>query len=216
MTHPPRLVYQQGDHVCTLYSTPEEQLTAAIEYIRAGLSRGERCLYVCCEHEVGEFRAALKDAGIDVDGEEGRTALVIVTKDQGHLKGGTFDPARMITMLKAAVQDALDAGFNGLCAAGDMNWVVDGAPGSEKLAEYEALLNHFYRSSRALGLCLYNRRSLPPAVLDHCLATHEFVRVEGPILLSNPFYEAPDIAKSRTARPSGVQHRIDSIAAAGT
>jgi len=58
--------YQQGDHVCTLYSTRDEQLHAAIDYLRGGLARGERCLYVCCEHTPDEFRAGLRDAGIDV------------------------------------------------------------------------------------------------------------------------------------------------------
>lgn len=35
----PRLSYHEGDHVCTLFSSPEEQLQAAVEYIRGGLSR---------------------------------------------------------------------------------------------------------------------------------------------------------------------------------
>jgi len=58
---------QQGDHVCTLYSNRDEQLAAAIDYIRGGLERGERCLYVCCEHSPDEFRAGLRAAGIDVE-----------------------------------------------------------------------------------------------------------------------------------------------------
>jgi hypothetical protein len=29
MPLPPRMLYQQGDHVCTLYDVPEEQLRAA-------------------------------------------------------------------------------------------------------------------------------------------------------------------------------------------
>src|SRR5579885_428109 len=62
----PRISYQEGDHVCTLFSSPEEQLRAAVEYIRGGLSRGERCLWVSCERSVAEFREALKKAGIDV------------------------------------------------------------------------------------------------------------------------------------------------------
>src|SRR5689334_5937658 len=73
----------------------------------------------------------------------------------------------MIHMLHAAVKDALDAGFAGLCAAGDMSWLLDEADGSERIAEYEARLNEFYPSSRALGLCLYNRNRLPAATLDH-------------------------------------------------
>jgi len=208
------MVFHQGDHVCALYLTPEEQLAAAVEYIRGGLSRGERCFYVCCEHTLDKFRAALKQGGIDVDAEEARGAILLATKDSGHLEGGKFDPEKMIALLEQAVKDALSAGFKGLCAAGDMNWVLDGVPGTERLVEYEARLNRFYESSHALGLCLYNLRTMPPESIDHCLATHKFVRIEGPILLSNPFYELPEEAFSRTARPDEVAGKLQIIYAA--
>ena len=58
----PRMSYHEGHHVCTLFASPEEQLVAAVEYIREGLARGERCLYVCCDRGQDEFRAALKHA----------------------------------------------------------------------------------------------------------------------------------------------------------
>jgi hypothetical protein len=195
----PRMVYQQGDHICTLFSSLEEQLSAAIEYIKGGLERGERCLYVCGEHSCDDFRTALKLAGIDVDAEEKRGALILITKHEGHLSGGLFDPDSMINMLHQAVADALAAGFTGLCAAGDMNWVLDEAPGTEKLAEYESRLNRFYANNKALGLCQYNRNTLPKAMLDHCLATHKHVRIDGPIMLENPFYEEPERAIGRAA-----------------
>lgn len=197
MSTSPRMQYRQGDHVCTLYTTREEQLATAVEYLRAGLGRGERGLYVCCEHTPDEFRDGLRAAGIDVDAEEARGALLLLTKHDGHLAGGSFDPDKMIGMLGAAVKDALDAGFAGLCAAGDMSWLLDEAEGSERIAEYEARLNDFYPSSRALGLCLYNRNRLPGATLDHGLATHPHVRMEGNILLDNPFYEHPEAAAQR-------------------
>jgi hypothetical protein len=211
MSQGPRVVYQQGDHVCTLFSSPEEQLSAAIEYIQQGLHRNERCLYVCSEQTPHEFRAALAAAGIDVAREEARGALVLLTKESGHLEGGNFSPSRMISMLRNAVESALKDGFEGLCAAGDMTWLLDDAPGSEQLAEYEALLNHFYRNNRALGLCQYNRRRLPATVLDHGLATHPTIRVAGPILLTNPFYELPELATSRVPSADGVAARIDAV-----
>lgn len=207
----PRLSYHEGDHVCTLFSSPEEQLLAAVEYIGAGLSRDERCLWVSCERPVAEFRAALKEAGIDVDAEEARGALVLLSRHEGHLQGGCFDPDRMIAMLHQAVKDALDAGFKGLCAGGDMSWLLEQAPGSERLAEYEARLNHFYQSNHALGLCMYNVTTMPPAILDDCLATHPVVRVEGPILLQNPFYELPEQAMSRIARPQDIDRKIQEL-----
>ena len=208
-----RFVYQQGDHVCALYETPEEQLDAATDYILGGLSRGERCLYVCCEHDVPTFRAALKRGGIDVEREEARGALIILTKEDGHLKGGSFDPARMTTRLDAAVKDTLEAGFTGLCAAGDMCWVLDEAPGTERLAEYEAALNRFYRENRALGLCLYNKKTLSKAVLDHGLATHPVIHIAGPIRLTNPFYEEPARAAHRVPEIDRVDEKIARLTA---
>lgn len=204
--------YQQGDHVCTLYSTREEQLAAAIEYIQGGLERGERCLYVVGEHTPDEFREGLRNAGIDVDAEEARGALVLLTKHEGHLKGGFFEPDQMISMLHAAVKDALAAGFAGLCAAGDMSWLLDEAEGSHRIAEYEARLNEFYPSARALGLCLYNRDKLPAATLDHGLATHPHVRVNGNILLDNPFYEPPQEAAIRQSNGTGWKAKLDWLA----
>lgn len=213
MTAAPRFTYVQGDHVCALYRTPEEQLTAAAEYISEGLARGERCLYVVGEHDPETFRTALTRAGIDAAAEEARGALVLLTKRDAHLRDGSFDPARMIAMLESAVAQALAAGFTGLCAAGDMTWLLDGAAGSERIAEYEADLNAFYRTHRALGLCLY-RRSMPGIILDHCLATHPTVRIAGPVLLTNPFYELPDVAATRTPTAVGIEEKLDRIAAA--
>lgn len=196
---PRRLVYQQGDHICTLYTSPEEQLQAAVEYIQAGLDRNEQCLYVCGEHTPDELRAALQNAGVDVKREEARGALNLVTKGEAHLKDGSFNAKNMMTFLHEAVKDALDNGFEGLAAAGDMTWVMDGAAGTEELAEYESCLNQFYADHKALGLCQYNRKTMPSQFLDHCIATHRYIRIDGPIALENPFYEEPNIAIGRQA-----------------
>jgi hypothetical protein len=211
MMRSPRLVYQQGDHVCTLFSSPEEQINAAIDYIRGGLARGERCLYVCGEHAPDTFRASLRAAGIDTAAEERRGALILITKREGHLKGGSFKASRMIEMLNGAVRDALKAGFAGLCTAGDMTWLLDEAPGSHEIVEYEALLNHFYASNQALGLCQYNRNRLSPKILDTCLATHRHIRVEGPMILENPFYELPEDAMTIPRDGDGIEDRIAQI-----
>jgi hypothetical protein len=165
---------------------------------------------------VDEFRTALELASIEVAKEEARGGLVLLTKHDGHLKGGSFDPDRMIQMLEQAVENTLALGFKGLCAAGDMNWLLDGAPGSEKLAEYEARLNRFYESHHALGLCLYNLGTMPPSAIDDCLATHPFVRVEGPILLENPFYELPETAMLRIANADGVDEKVRRIRSAAS
>jgi hypothetical protein len=92
-----------------------------------------------------------------------------------------------------------------------MSWLVDEAPGSEKLADYEARLNRFYRENRALGLCQYNRRTIPSSRIDDCIATHSFIRMEGPIFVKNPFYVEPEVASHRTAQPADVERKIAAL-----
>jgi len=210
----PRVVYQHGDHACTLYDSEEERLSAATQFIRDGLAWHERCVYVCCDDNPEGFRAALKSAGIDAAGAEAQGALVLLTKDQAHLNGGDFDPAKIIAMIDAALQDALNSGFDGLRGAGEMTWLLDQAPGSERIAEYEALLNRYFSNKPIVMLCQYNRRAMPADVLDHCLATHPWVRMEGPILLSNPFYEASETAIGRVATPGDVERKLGHLESA--
>src|SRR6266850_2077362 len=85
MRRPSRTDYRNGDHVCTLFASRGEQIGAAVEFIRGGLARGERCLYICCEQTPEEFREELRRAGIDADAEEARNALEVITKAEGHL-----------------------------------------------------------------------------------------------------------------------------------
>ena len=94
-----------------------------------------------------------------------------------------------------------------------MTWLLDGFPGSERVSEYEARLNHFFKTNRALGLCQYNRTKLPDEALDHGIATHPYVRMEGPVLLKNPFYEVPDEAVRRKARPNDGHQKIRDLEA---
>jgi MEDS: MEthanogen/methylotroph, DcmR Sensory domain len=212
-----RADYREGDHVCTLFSTRREQISAAAEFIRGGLARGERCLYICCEQTPDEFRDELRNAGIEVDAEEARGALELITKAEGHLKGGSFDAARMIEMLASALSEALATGFNGLRGAGDMTWLLDRAPGSHELLAYESLLNFFCANRPVVLLCQYSREKLSPKILDSCLATHPRVRVEAPRLLRNPFYELPERAMMRSrdgARIHDKLAQIDALSAA--
>jgi hypothetical protein len=210
----PRVVYEQGDHVCTVYNSDEERVSAAVQFVRDGLAWHQRCVYVCCDEDPDGFRSALKSAAIDVAAHEAEGALVLLTKADAHLNRGSFDPARMIAAIDAALQDALNSGFAGLRAAGEMTWLLDEAPGADRIVEYEALLNRYCSNKPVILLCQYNRRSMSPHLLDHCLATHPWVRMEGPILLANPFYEPPEAAVSRTADPGDVERKLGHLESA--
>jgi hypothetical protein len=203
--------YRQGEHICGLYETKAEQLEAAADYLADGLRAGERAFYVAeSDAALGRFRAALKQVGIDVSSVIREDALVELTHAEAHLFDGVFNTERMIGFLNDSVEAALNDGFTGLRACGDMSWLLQDAPGADQVVEYEALLNQFFRHARGAAMCQYDRRRLPAALIDHALATHTSAVLEGRHR-PNPFYLPPSIAITRKARPSLLTWKISEL-----
>ena len=184
MAHP----FSQGDHICAVYETDDDYFAITADYVSDGLRRGERCLYVPQSIAgLARFHIALAGSGIDVDDMLERRALVEASHAEAHLQGGHFDSERMLRMLNDAVETALNDGFVGLRTCGDMSWLLEDAPGSDQVLEYEALLNQFFRSVRACGMCLYDRHRLAPHFIDHALVTHS-TSIEARRHRYNPLY----------------------------
>ena len=203
--------FSQGDHVCVAYDSPQEQLAVAVLFIADGLRRNERCLYAADSQDgLDRFRAALTAAGLDAAAAEQEGSLLLLTKDLAHLKQGRFDCERMLQMLNDSVEAALNAGYIGLRTCGDMSWLLDDAPGSEQVVEYEALLNQFFASVRALGMCQYDRTRLPQGLLDHALDTHPSLVVDGRHR-ANPFYRRSWSADSSDAHAGGFDAKLAAL-----
>src|SRR6185436_1637670 len=68
------------DHFCSIYESPEEHYAVAIPFIRIGLDRGEKCIYIADDGMVGDVRQEMEKDGIDVDSAIASNALVLETK----------------------------------------------------------------------------------------------------------------------------------------
>jgi hypothetical protein len=181
--------FKQGEHICAVYDRADKQLSVAASYIAEGLRCDERCLYVAqSPEELDSFRDALGRAGLSADTAETEGALLMMVSGDAHLAGGAFDCERMLRMLNDTLESALNSGFTGLRTCGDMSWLLGDPPGCAQVVEYEALLNVFFRDVRALGMCQYDARRLPPHLLDHALATHPSATIDGRFV-TNPFYQ---------------------------
>jgi MEDS: MEthanogen/methylotroph, DcmR Sensory domain len=190
--------FRQGDHICSIYDTEEEQLTTAEAYLADGLARGERCLYVgATRAALQRFDVALQAAGLDAAALMERGVLIELTHAEGHLIDGRFDCERMLRMLDDMVGRAIADGFPAMRACGDMSWLLLEAPGSAEVGEYEARLNRFFATTRSAAMCQYNRQRLPPPLIDMALATHSTAVVAGHHKF-NPFFQA-----GRDATPGG-------------
>ena len=203
--------FRQGEHICALYETEDEQIAVAAEYLADGLRSGERAFYIAeSDAALGRFRAALNRLGINAAAMAKRGSLVEATHDEAHLADGYFDSERMLGLLNEAIETALNDGFSGLRACGDMSWLLKEPEGADQVVEYEALLNQFFHGVPGAAMCQYDLRRLPPVLVDHALATHTSIVVDRHHKV-NRFYRPPSIAMSRTPKASDLAWKLTSL-----
>lgn len=166
-----------GDHYCGIYRTDEDHRRIIIDFVRQGIERNEKMFYIVNLQTVAQLKTTLATANIAVDALVEKGQLVILTAKDAYLRDGVFDPTRMIALLKEETQKALDQGYAALRATGEMTWALGGEPGSERLVEYESLLNNFFPQSKCYAICQYDRRRFDAEMLLDILHTHPKVLV---------------------------------------
>ncbi len=65
------------DHLCSIYETPAEHFAVAIPFIRIGLERGEKCIYIADDGTEAIVRDAMQAEGIDVERAIATDSLVL-------------------------------------------------------------------------------------------------------------------------------------------
>lgn len=161
-----------GDHYCGIYRTDEDHRRVVVDFVRDGIARGEKMIYLVNIHTAAHLEKILREAGIDPAPYLASGQLTIRAAKDAYLKDGEFIPEKMIQLLKEMTEGALAEGYPALRATGEMSWALTGEPGSERLVEYEALLNNFFPGSKCIAFCQYDRRRFDSEMLLDILHTH--------------------------------------------
>lgn len=168
---------------------PSTHLPEIAQTLIERLKANYRCLYLNSQPMVVGMRWHLASSGVDLHGEIKRGSLIL-SSDQAHLIDGKFNTRQMIAALRDATLKALDDGFTGLFAAGDMTWEFGNERNLEKLHEYERQLEVFMQTQPALcGVCLYHRDTLPAHAVDTALKTHRALYVNATLSQLNPAFQ---------------------------
>jgi signal transduction histidine kinase len=181
-----------GDHACPVYQSDPEQLDVTVAFIQIGLNRNERCVFAGPGELLPRVRNALANAGVDVEAETARGALVLHADRDIYLRNGKFDADEMLAYVASVEAGAIADGFSGLRAVGEMSWALTGCT-EQELVDYEVRLNRFIKGRRTLVLCQFDRRRFPASFIHDIIRTHPLVLI-GREILANPYYQPPDIA----------------------
>ncbi|MBM2832962.1 MAG: hypothetical protein HW406_123 [Candidatus Brocadiaceae bacterium] len=178
------------DHLCMIYETRQEQFAAVLPFIKFGLERGEKCIYIADDNTVEVVIDGLMAEGIDVQAEILSGKLTIASKQTVFLTQKSLTSDRMIDFLKHTMLEAKVAGFTSLRVTCEMTWMPGDSPGTERLVEYDEQ-NYLLLKSNAITLCQYNRNRFLPEVIKKVISTHPLI-IYGGFVCRNFYYVPPE------------------------
>lgn len=175
-------------HQCLIYEgSPSNKLSMLATIIKSKLDEGYRCLYLNSAPMVTGMRSTLAAMDIDVASELEKARLVMSSEPVSGDKD--FNVVLMLGKLEDYLNQALNDGYKGLWASGDMTWEF--APGNDfsKLLEYELGLEELFSKRKELcGICQYHKDTLPPDVMRQSLLAHPGIAISETLTRINPHY----------------------------
>ena len=176
-------------HLALFYRTVAEQRAVVVDYVSGGLQSDARCLYIADEQDPETIEQWLRDGGIDVGRYLDTGQLVVVDAVEVYSEEG-FDPEETVDSFADIATDAVEAGFEGLRAAGENTWGFEATEDIEELMQFESNFEGDVTEMPVTAMCQYDIDQFTDATLADALQTHAQIIWDGE-LIENPYYVPP-------------------------
>ena len=183
--------FPESCHVCLIYESEEQRQKIVSEYLAAGIKQGEVVRYFTDKTPPETVRSWLSELGIKLPIDENDESFRITKAENAYCPDGQFKPQNMINESIKRYDKAKEAGFKGSRACGEMSWALKGIPGSDRMLEYEVLLNTVDTTFPHTGMCQYDARLFDGATLFKVLQVHPYIIAQGQVV-NNPYYVKPE------------------------
>lgn len=178
-----------GAHIGGLFDSEREHRALTAAFLRHGLERFEKLVYLADDRSAEQIRAYLSADGVRVEPCVQSGQLQVLQAEAFCRRGEGLDAGSLMAWLQTETGRAGAEGYSGLRAAFEMSRLAAGSCGPERLAEVEARLNAFLPGSGCLALCQYDRRRFDAQVLLDMLEAHPLAAI-GTAVYDN-FYHMP-------------------------
>jgi hypothetical protein len=182
--------FPAGTHMCYIYNDDDERNALIAKFLESGVAEGEEVRYFCHGPKGETLEEAERRIGGRLPASAGPGTLKMFQALDVYCPGGTFTPQRMLDRLCEFYRSSIGAGHAGARASGEMGWALEGLPGTDRLIEYEALVNTIVEEHPCTPLCQYDARLFDGATLFDVLAVHPAMVVRGQVV-RNPYYVPP-------------------------
>lgn len=165
-------------HISLFFRNQEEQWQLFRPYIVDHLRAGVPVVYLQHSTTSEQLMQHLHEEGLPLDKLLARGLLRILPPSQSYLLQGKFTAHHMLDFIETAIQGTLEAGHKRVLLTGEMTWSVQGTPGAEEMADYEAQLNPLVEKyPGATIVCQYDLKRFKGDVILDALLTHPSVLV---------------------------------------
>ncbi len=178
------------DHLSLIYENQDELLGVLFPFIKAGLEKGEKCIFLFTETDTKESFSQLikKDKVVNAALESGQLGLL--NKEKKALSKGDLNPDQWLSFLESLHNDSLQSGYSSIRIAEEMTWALEEQLSIAKLLMYESVLDEFFLNHPACGICQYDRKRFKPETTLQIIKTHRLIIYKQGVF-TNPFYTPP-------------------------
>jgi len=180
--------FPSGTHMCLIYSNENERRKVIGKFLESGITANEKVSYFADIMKPEAVCEWLRKMDIKLPKDDGFSVL---NAEDTYCTDGEFIPENMLNKLRAFYENATKGGYPNARVSGEMSWALKEIPGSERLMEYEALVNDVLVTHPVTAICQYDANQFDGADILNVLKVHPMMVVHGQIVY-NPYYMKPE------------------------
>ncbi|ANF30566.1 hypothetical protein A0130_01750 [Leifsonia xyli] len=181
-------VLDEYRHVCAFVQDRAEADAALDPFVRDGVDRGDRLVYLVDSATPAAPLTRLRRLGYDAPALLADGRAEVRTWAETYLRTGGFDPDDMLGQLDELLGSAPEPRIR---LVADMGWAAGDRDTGDELIEFEARANFLHARHRHVVICAYDTSRFDGAFIIDILRTHPMVLIGG-ILQENPFFVPPE------------------------
>lgn len=178
------------EHIALFYKSREERFETVSPFIRQGIKRGERVMYVIDDIPQSEILAELRGGDVDIDAALDSGQLTFHSLEETYLRSGRFDADDMLEVYAEAIEEA-KAEYPGLRVTANTNFILDEYATIEEFMAYESRVNELFEGEECIALCHYDRERIPAETLVNVIRTHPHLVYDNTVC-HNFYYTPPE------------------------
>jgi signal transduction histidine kinase len=201
---------EPGAHICLPYVSADDHETAVAAFVRGGLRRGERCLYIGAAPAREGIARRLHAEGIPVGRALEDRALILLDPADVYDRHTAFDALHQAKVLEALIDAARADGFNGFRGIEESPQGFHQEVDPGQLLQYEAAASEILHAKQALALCPYDRRHADAGTIVGVLRSHPLAILGGRLCV-NPFADPPAYLRGQVGEAQKLDWMITQI-----